>query len=324
MILDRLKMSYWITKNSPIRSWRFLQGNSRTCCNPNKKVNVIITCSGGKGQGKIMSNLQNGGYELTKEDVYSLIKGVSGILEPLDDRYDLSVSELRILQENADVYDSFRFGFYKGMMYQKGKNQKGKNQIVIEEKESVAPVQPAEKNGMPFKMHIVSSKYGLASAKVCDLPESYRARNNQKDLMQTLFFYMKERDMIVLNEDNMLSHAFGELLCELLPLSDSVKAEELTKLKEVSSEYFGKLITVIGIQEYRRIMGYPTSGLDQVPDKVIDFNELYEDTLDYAPEASERLREALNSMNKAFEVYLDEVQKGAFRQGYTVAAEHKR
>ena len=266
-----------------------------------------------------MSKLQNDRYELTKEDVYSLIKGVSGILEPLDDRYDLSVSELRILQENADVYDSFRFGFYKGMMYQKGKNE-----MVIKENMDVAPVQSAEKNDMPFKMHIVSSKYGIASAKVCDLPESYRARNKQKDLMQTLFYYMKERDMIVLNEDNMLSHAFGELLCELLPLSDSVKAEELTKLKEVSSEYFGKLITVIGIQEYRRIMGYPTSGLDQVPDKVIDFNELYEDTLDYAPEASERLREALNSMNKAFEVYLDEVQKGAFRQGYTVAAEHKR
>lgn len=266
-----------------------------------------------------MSNLQNGGYELTKEDVYSLIKGVSGILEPLDDRYDLSVSELRILQENADVYDSFRFGFYKGMMYQKGKNQ-----IVIEEKESVAPVQPAEKNGMPFKMHIVSSKYGLASAKVCDLPESYRARNNQKDLMQTLFFYMKERDMIVLNEDNMLSHAFGELLCELLPLSDSVKAEELTKLKEVSSEYFGKLITVIGIQEYRRIMGYPTSGLDQVADNAIDFDKLYEDMLEYVPQATDSLKAAYKQMNTATEEYLHEMQKAAFKHGYTVAAEHKR
>lgn len=262
-----------------------------------------------------MSKLQNDRYELTKEDVYSLIKGVSGILEPLDDKYDLSVSELRILQENADVYDSFRFGFYKGMMYQKGKNQ-----IVIEEKESVAPVQPAEKNGMPFKMHIVSSKYGLASAKVCDLPESYRARNNQKDLMQTLFFYMKERDMIVLNEDNMLSHAFGELLCELLPLSDAVKAEELTKLKEVSSEYFGKLITVIGIQEYRRIMGYPTSGYE----KVIDFDQLYEDTLEYKQQASDSLRDAYKRMDKAIEEYIDEIQKHSFIHGYTVAAEHKR
>lgn len=60
--------------------------------NYNPKNNMIITCSGRKGQGKIMSKLQNDRYELTKEDVYSLIKGVSGILEPLDDKYDLSVA----------------------------------------------------------------------------------------------------------------------------------------------------------------------------------------------------------------------------------------
>ena len=156
---------------------------------------MIVTYSGRKGQGKFMRELQKEEYVLTKDDVQDLIKGVSGILNRVDERYDLSVKELRILQEKSDIYDSFRYGFYKGMMYQKSKQQN-----VVEEKTDVAPVQSA----------------------------------------------------------------------------------------------------------------------------VIDFDQLYEDTLDYAPEASERLREALNSMNKAFEVYLDEVQKGAFRQGYTVAAEHKR
>ena len=111
-----------------------------------------------------------------------------------------------------------------------------------------------------FKLHIVNSDYGLASYHLCELPDSCVPRyiRNSNDLMHTLFIYMKENDMIVLNEDNILSHAFGELLVELLPLSDSEKGNEIVKIQEVSPDYFEKIVTVIGIQEYRRIMGYST------------------------------------------------------------------
>ena len=277
---------------------------------------MIVTCSGRKEQGKFMKEVQKKQYDLSNDDICTLINMVKSIMAKVDDQHDLSVRELRILEESHDLYDSFLVGFYKGMMYQKGRNQ-----IVMEEKINVAPVQPEQEEDDHFKLHIVNSQYGIASCKLCDISPRYLpcSVRNGKDLMQTLFFYMKERDMIVLNEDNMLSHAFGELLVELLPLPDEEKAKEMTRLKEVSSEYFAKLVTVLGIQEYRRMMGYPT-GFHYVDDADMVYSELQEHT----PPASEQYKEAFEELNSAFSKYMDAIHRESFRYGYTVAAERRR
>lgn len=101
------------------------------------------------------------------------------------------------------------------------------------------------------------------------------------------------------------------------------EASMMLKMVYMATEVY-KLGFMYALYNYNDAIKKQLADIAPVQPAVIDFDQLYEDTLDYAPEASERLREALNSMNKAFEVYLDEVQKGAFRQGYTVAAEHKR
>lgn len=114
-----------------------------------------------------MKELQKEQYDLTKDYVCTVINIVKKILERADEQHDLSLKELRILNESHDSYDSFLVGFYKGMMYQKGRNQ-----IVIEEKINVAPVQLEQEEDEHFKLHIVNSQYGIASCKLCDISPS--------------------------------------------------------------------------------------------------------------------------------------------------------
>lgn len=131
-----------------------------------------------------------------------------------------------------------------------------------------------DKKDIQFRLHIVNAVYGIASTRVEDLPEHYRAHKNEKDLMRTLFFYMAERDMIVLNEDNMLSHTFGELIIELLQLTKDEKVQELARLTEACPSYVTNILTILGIQEYRRLMGYSASGNVQGRFEVVPFDQL--------------------------------------------------
>ncbi len=97
---------------------------------------------------------------------------------------------------------------------------------------------------------------GVAACSIAKMPEKYREAIVKQggELPQVTFYFDKEQDLIVLNEDNEEYKGYVELIVEMMCGTDEMLLEAFSRLPEKLKAEFKNMFTIlIAVKRYREL-----------------------------------------------------------------------
>ena len=100
---------------------------------------------------------------------------------------------------------------------------------------------------MNHNYKIIDKKKGLAACGIKDIPEEYKEviLKNGTRLRNLIFFYDKEKDLIVLNEKAENFQYYAEIIINLLSIEEKEVLNLYMKLQENVRNEFKNLFTIL-------------------------------------------------------------------------------
>ena len=107
---------------------------------------------------------------------------------------------------------------------------------------------------MEHSYNILDEENGVASCCIAEIPQAYREDIEEQSgkLTKLTFYFDKEHDLVVLNEDNQAFEYYADIVLDLMNCTDEELLYVYHELSEESRAGFSNLFTIlIAVKRYR-------------------------------------------------------------------------
>lgn len=101
---------------------------------------------------------------------------------------------------------------------------------------------------------VLDSENGVVACCLAEIPEKYKKDIVKQggELERLTFYFDREHDVIVLNEDNSEYKGYSELILEMMCATDEILLEAFERLPDNNKAEFKNLFTIlIAVKRYR-------------------------------------------------------------------------